>query len=135
MRDYHKNIRIMNEKISQWHAKAQALEQQRLFEQAAAALPPDPSGSAYDDTESSSSSSSSAQSSYKTLSRTDQSIQSSFRYLELHANASHEDVRRKFKELALRYHPDRSSHDTTDVFQRILQARETLEEFFMCGGV
>ena len=138
LRDYHKNMRIMNEKIAAWNAKARALEQQRLFDQAAAALPPDTSGGSYDYGESSSSGSSSSSDSsgtHRTLSRNDPSIQASFSHLELHATASHEDVRRKFKELALRYHPDRSSHDTTEVFQKILQSRDMLEEFFICGGI
>ena len=44
LREYNSNIRVMNEKISAWHAKARAIEQERLFKQAAAALPPDMSG-------------------------------------------------------------------------------------------
>ena len=40
------------------------------------------------------------------------------------------DVRKKFKQLALKYHPDRSTNDTTNVFRRVLAAREVLEAWF-----
>ena len=110
----------MNEKISAWHAKARAIEQERLFKQAAAALPPDMSGKPSTGSTNPGSSQSSPHGLHKSLSRNDPIIQTSFRHLELSANASHEDVRRKFKELALRFHPDRSSHhDSTVVFQMI----------------
>jgi hypothetical protein len=40
------------------------------------------------------------------------------------------DVKRKFKELALKYHPDRSTKDTSAIFRRIIGARKTLENWF-----
>ena len=127
LRNYHNSIREMNEKIEEWHAKAQAMQQQRLFKQAASALPPNLARQQ--------SNINSGQnlntSGYRAFSRQDPMIENSFKFLELNPYATHDEVRQKFKELALRYHPDRSSNDTADVFRRILQARETLEEFFM----
>ena len=56
--------------------------------------------------------------------------QVAFADLKLHPSSTIFDVRKKFKQLALKYHPDRSTNDTTNVFRRVLAAREILEAWF-----
>ena len=45
-----------------------------------------------------------------------------FKILELHPNASQTEVKKAFKELAKKYHPDVSNYDSTAKFQEINNA-------------
>lgn len=47
-----------------------------------------------------------------------------FKILELHPNASQTEVKKAFKELAKKYHPDVSNYDSTAKFQEINNAYE-----------
>ena len=51
--------------------------------------------------------------------------------LELTNNASNEEIKKAYKKMALKYHPDRSELDeakATDIFQKLNQAHETLSD-------
>ena len=47
-----------------------------------------------------------------------------FKILELHPNASQTEVKKAFKQLAKKYHPDVSNYDSTAKFQEINNAYE-----------
>merc|ERR1719436_253585 len=53
--------------------------------------------------------------------------------LNLHQNASDADIKRHFRQLALKWHPDkhadgRAKDRATDIFQRINEAQEVLSD-------
>ena len=47
-----------------------------------------------------------------------------FKILKLHPNASQTEVKKAFKQLAKKYHPDVSNYDSTAKFQEINNAYE-----------
>ena len=50
-----------------------------------------------------------------------------YRILELDTNADENTIRKKYKKLAMKYHPDRNKdHDAADKFKQISEAHDTL---------
>jgi curved DNA-binding protein CbpA len=50
-----------------------------------------------------------------------------YQVLELERGASHEEVKRAFRRLAMRYHPDRNPQDTRQAEERFKQINEAYE--------
>jgi DnaJ-class molecular chaperone len=53
-------------------------------------------------------------------------IQEYLDLLEIDANASKEDIRKAFKRLALKYHPDKSSCSNNELFNKLVEAKNVL---------
>ena len=112
----------MNHKIEARHLRTMAKSQEALFAKALAEMDDHASAPDFENT-----SNASPQQPIMGVGE-----QVAFTELGLGLNASIYDVRKRFKELALKYHPDRdrSGKDTSAVFRRVLSAREKLEEWF-----
>ena len=113
----------MNVRIENGHKNILLTQQERLFAQAASELPP----SSRDDFARQAAHNSSG---FSAATIPGPQEQVAFVDLGLTPNHTIQDVRKKFKELALLYHPDRSTKDTTEIFRRVVSARETLEKWF-----
>ena len=119
---YLESIKLMNHKIEARHLRTMAKSQEALFAKALAEMDDHASAPDFENT-----SNASPQQPIMGVGE-----QVAFTELGLGLNASIYDVRKRFKELALKYHPDRdrSGKDTSAVFRRVLSAREKLEEWF-----
>ena len=128
-REYNNSIEAMNRNIGEGHLRAMRRQQEALFAKAASELGQDEGtfGTAFGDQASGSSWTHPDHASRRPAGVQEQVA---FADLSLPLTATVHEVRRQFKQLALKYHPDRSTHDTTNVFRRVLAAREILEAWF-----